>query len=78
MIFDATGLLQPQIKHAEFLADALNTHGIAADLSGTGTGKTFVGSAVLRHLKRKFISFARNLTFQNGNWFLISLAYLLN
>lgn len=55
MIFDATGLLQPQIKHAEFLADALQTHGIAADLSGTGTGKTFVGSAILRHLKRKFI-----------------------
>ena len=55
MIFDTTGLLQPQIKHAEFLADALKTHGIAADLSGTGTGKTFVGSAILRHLQRKFI-----------------------
>ena len=55
MIFDTTGLLKPQIKHAEFLADALQTHGIAADLSGTGTGKTFVGSAILRHLKRKFI-----------------------
>jgi hypothetical protein len=55
MIFNTTGLLKPQIKHAEFLADALQTHGIAADLSGTGTGKTFVGSAILRHLKRRFI-----------------------
>jgi superfamily II DNA or RNA helicase len=55
MSFDTTGLLEPQKPHAEFLANALIEHGIAADLSGTGTGKTFVGSAILRHLKRKFI-----------------------
>ena len=55
MSFDTTGLLQPQIKHAEFLADALKTQGIAADLSGTGTGKTFVACSILRHLKKRFI-----------------------
>ena len=55
MSFDTTGLLEPQKLHAEFLADALKTHGISADFSGTGTGKTFVGAAIMRELKRKFI-----------------------
>ncbi len=55
MSFDTTGLLEPQKLHAESLANALQNDGIAWDASGTGTGKTFVGSAILRHLKRKFI-----------------------
>ena len=55
MSFDTTGLLEPQKPHAEFLANALKNMGIAADFSPTGTGKTFVGASILRHLKRKFI-----------------------
>lgn len=54
-MFDTTGLLEPQKAHAEFLAYALKTHGISVDLSGTGTGKTFVGAAILRHLQRRFV-----------------------
>lgn len=55
MSFDTTGLLEPQKSHAEFLADALKNHGISADFSGTGTGKTFVGASIMRELKRKFV-----------------------
>ena len=55
MSFDTTGLLEPQKPHSEFLADALERLRIAADLSGTGMGKTYVASSILRHLRCKFI-----------------------
>ena len=55
MTFDSTGLIGKQPSHAEFLANSLIVNGIASDLSDVGCGKTYSASAVLRHLKRKFI-----------------------
>lgn len=55
MTFDSTGLIGKQPSHAEFLANSLIVNGIASDLSDVGCGKTYAASAVLRHLKRKFI-----------------------
>ncbi|MCX6224572.1 MAG: helicase-related protein [Bacteroidia bacterium] len=53
--FDAAGLLTPQIEHAKQLCESLISNNIAWDASGTGQGKTFVASAIVRHLKRKFV-----------------------
>ena len=53
--FDITGLLEPQIPHAQFLANSLEKSGVSWDGSMTGTGKTFTACAILRHLGRKFI-----------------------
>jgi len=47
--FDTKGLLEPQIPHAIRLTDSLFYNGVAADLSETGTGKTFSAAAVARH-----------------------------
>jgi len=48
MSFNSTGLLAPQIPHAELLAHSLVNNGISCDFSGTGMGKTFVGAAIAR------------------------------
>jgi hypothetical protein len=53
--FDSSLLLEPQIEHAKKLCESLISQSIAADLSGTGTGKTFVACSILRHLKKRFI-----------------------
>jgi hypothetical protein len=55
MTFDSTGLLTPQIKHAEFLVGSLEANNIAWDGSATGTGKTYVTGSILRHLNQKFV-----------------------
>jgi len=49
--FDTTGLLPPQIPHAQRLIDSLYLNGVATDLSVTGTGKTYSASAIARHFK---------------------------
>jgi hypothetical protein len=54
MSFNSTGLLAPQIPHAELLSNSLGTNGISCDFSGTGMGKTFVGAAIARHRGKKF------------------------
>ena len=53
--FDLSGLLEPQKAHAQFLVESLIANGISIDDSTTGTGKTYVGCAIARHLKRKFV-----------------------
>ena len=55
MTFDITGLIGPQPKHAETLAVSLETQNKSWDNSPTGTGKTFVGLALARHLNRPFV-----------------------
>jgi len=54
MTFNSTGLLAPQIPHAELLCDSLAANGISCDFSGTGMGKTFVASAIARARGKKF------------------------
>ena len=54
MSFNSTGLLAPQIPHAELLAESLGNNRISCDFSGTGMGKTFVGAAVARQRGKKF------------------------
>jgi len=49
----AKGLLGYQVPAAFHLARSLATYGSAVDASDTGTGKTYVGSAVARELKRR-------------------------
>lgn len=57
--FDTTGLLAPQIPHAIELCEAMLRDKFGWDASGTGTGKTYVGAAIVRYLKqfhnRKFV-----------------------
>lgn len=53
--FDVSLLLKPQIQQANDIAEAIIKGNFAHDASGTGQGKTYVASAVLRHLKRKFV-----------------------
>lgn len=48
MTVDTTGLLEPQVKHAEFLAESLDTNGFAIDMSETGTGKSYTAAAIAR------------------------------
>lgn len=59
--FDSTGLLAPQIPHAIRLADSLFYNGVAADLSETGTGKTFSAAAVARHFNGPIVVIAPKL-----------------
>lgn len=47
-MFDTTGLLDPQIPHAERLIDSLYLNGVAFDGSDTGVGKTYVAAAIAR------------------------------
>lgn len=54
-MFNTKSLLPPQIEHAKRLIKSLKDNNIAHDASPMGTGKTFVGAAVMRELKRKFI-----------------------
>ena len=48
MILDTTGLLGPQVKHANALLSSLATNGFALDMSETGTGKSYVAAAIAR------------------------------
>ena len=43
-------LLEPQIPHAKRILDSLYTYGVAADLSETGCGKTYVASWVAKKI----------------------------
>ena len=54
MSFNSTGLLAPQIPHAELLTNSLENNGISCDFSGTGMGKTFVGASIARQRGKKF------------------------
>ena len=55
MTFDTTGLVGPQPKHAEECAESVERLNVSWDNSPTGTGKTFVGMALIRHLNRPFV-----------------------
>ncbi len=55
MKFDTSGLLEPQKAHAEFLAKSLRKNNIAWDGSCTGAGKTYIASAIIRHLEKEFV-----------------------
>ena len=44
-------LLEPQIPHAKRILDSLYTYGVAADLSETGCGKTYVAAWVAKQLR---------------------------
>jgi len=43
-------LLEPQIPHANTLIDSLYINGVAADLSETGCGKTYVATYIAKKL----------------------------
>ena len=43
-------LLDPQIPHAETLLNSLYLNGIAADLSETGCGKTYVATYIAKRM----------------------------
>jgi hypothetical protein len=49
-MFNTTGLLEPQVPHAERLIDSLYLNGVAFDGSDTGVGKTYVAAAVAREM----------------------------
>jgi superfamily II DNA or RNA helicase len=49
-MINTTNLLKYQIPHVKRLVDSLHLNGYAADLSDTGTGKTFCASAVAREM----------------------------
>lgn len=49
---DVSGLLEPQKRHVIDLIGGIETHGFACDLSGTGTGKTYMASAIARHIEK--------------------------
>jgi len=47
-MFNMSGLLEPQIPHAERLVNSLYLNGVAFDGSDTGVGKTYVAACVAR------------------------------
>ncbi len=47
---DVSGLLDPQRSHVVDLIAGIEEHGFACDLSGTGTGKTYMACAIARHI----------------------------
>lgn len=49
---DVSGLLEPQKQHVIDLVAGVETHGFACDLSGTGTGKTYMSAAIARHMNK--------------------------
>lgn len=49
---NVSGLLDPQKQHVIDLIAGVETHGFACDLSGTGTGKTYMASAIARHFEK--------------------------
>jgi uncharacterized protein YukE len=73
MTFDSTGLIGKQPIHSEFLANSLITNSIASDLSDVGCGKTYCASAILRHLKRKFVIVCPILV--KGTWAEVLASY---
>jgi hypothetical protein len=48
MLTDTTGLLRPQIPHANTLLRSLVENGFALDMSETGTGKSYASAAIAR------------------------------
>ena len=48
------GLLEPQIPHLNRLLESIEENNYAFDLSETGTGKTYIASALVRSLDRPF------------------------
>jgi len=48
MLTDTTGLLRPQIPHANVLLRSLTENGFALDMSETGTGKSYASAAIAR------------------------------
>jgi superfamily II DNA or RNA helicase len=49
-MINTTNLLDYQVPHVKRLVDSLHLNGYAADLSDTGTGKTYCGCAVAREM----------------------------
>jgi hypothetical protein len=54
MSINYSGLLEPQIPHLARLIHSINENNYAMDLSETGTGKTYVASALVRAMGRPF------------------------
>lgn len=54
-MIDTTGLLEPQIEHAQFLVDSLYYNGVAFDGSDTGIGKTYVAACIARAMNSPVI-----------------------
>ena len=50
MNLNVSNLLEPQRPHAQQILDSLFLNGVAADLSETGTGKTYVAAWVAKNL----------------------------
>lgn len=54
-MLNTTGLLDPQKPHALKLLDSLYLNGVAADLSETGTGKTYSASWIAKTVKTPIV-----------------------
>lgn len=50
---DVSGLLEPQKQHVIDLVAGIHSNGFACDLSGTGTGKTYMAAAIARSIGKK-------------------------
>lgn len=57
-MIDSQGLLEPQIPHVKTLVDSLYLNGVATDLSETGCGKMYCGSAVARQMNSPLVVIA--------------------
>jgi len=55
MNFDFSKLIGPQAEHAIKLLDSIYINGVAADLSETGTGKSYVAAWVSKHLNSPIV-----------------------
>jgi hypothetical protein len=55
MSFNTTGLLAPQIPHAQRLIDSLYLNGAAYDGSDTGIGKTYVAACIAKSMNARLV-----------------------
>jgi SNF2 family DNA or RNA helicase len=67
MNFDFSKLLDPQQPHVMKLIDSLYINGIAADLSETGTGKTFSAAWIAKYFNSPVVIICPKVVINNWN-----------
>ena len=63
MKIDQSQLLEPQREHAMKLLNSLYMNGVAADLSETGTGKTYTSCWIAKQMNRPISYLPKNHDF---------------
>lgn len=66
MNFDFSKLLPPQIDHGVRLINSLYINGVAADLSETGTGKSYVGAWIAKYFNSPVVVICPKVVI--GSW----------